>query len=69
MPHMSGSELLAQIKAIQPQLRALLMSGYTSDAIVRHGILSAETAFIQKPFTASALASKVRETLDAPAAR
>jgi PAS domain S-box-containing protein len=65
MPHMSGRELVEQLKASWPHLRALLMSGYTDDAVVRHGILSAETAFIQKPFTASDLAHKVRDTLDA----
>lgn len=65
MPQMSGRELVEQLKASWPHLRALLMSGYTDDAVVRHGILSAETAFIQKPFTASDLARKVRDTLDA----
>jgi hypothetical protein len=40
------------------------MSGYTDDAVVRHGLVSAETNFIQKPFTSHTLASKVREVLD-----
>jgi len=66
MPHMSGRELVEQLKVGWPNLRALLMSGYTDDAVVRHGIVSAETAFIQKPFTALDLARKVRDTLDAP---
>jgi len=66
MPHMSGRELIDQLKTEWPNIRALLMSGYTDDAVVRHGILSAETAFIQKPFSASDLASKVRETLNSP---
>jgi PAS domain S-box-containing protein len=69
MPQMSGRELVEELKAAWPNVRPLLMSGYTDDAIVRHGILSAETAFIQKPFTALDLARKVRETLDAPHAQ
>jgi hypothetical protein len=37
------------------------LSGYTDDAVVRRGVLAAETAFLQKPFTPVALANKVRQ--------
>jgi hypothetical protein len=40
------------------------MSGYTDDAVVRHGVIEAQTAFLQKPFTPHALAQKVRDVLD-----
>ncbi len=41
------------------------MSGYSDEAVHRHGILSARAAFIEKPFTERALTAKVREVLDA----
>jgi two-component system, cell cycle sensor histidine kinase and response regulator CckA len=42
----------------------LFMSGYTDDAILRHGVVSEGVAFLQKPFTNQALLGKVREVLD-----
>jgi DNA-binding response OmpR family regulator len=47
-------------------LRVLFMSGYTDDAILRHGALEAGVHFREKPFTPRVLAGKVREVLDAP---
>jgi two-component SAPR family response regulator len=45
-------------------MRVLYMSGYTDDAVLRHGVLEDTIAFIQKPITPEMLARKVRETLD-----
>jgi two-component system, cell cycle sensor histidine kinase and response regulator CckA len=41
----------------------LYMSGYSDDAILRHGVKSAGTHFVQKPFSIDGLAQKVREAL------
>jgi len=66
MPNVSGPELVRKLKEIFPRVKVLFMSGYTDDAVVRHGLLEAEIAFIQKPYTPLGLARKVRQVLDAP---
>jgi two-component system cell cycle sensor histidine kinase/response regulator CckA len=67
MPQMNGRELAEQVAAARPETKVLYMSGYTNDAIVRHGVLDSGTRFIQKPFSPDALARKVREVLDSDA--
>ena len=64
MPKMSGPELAKRLAPSRPTMKVLCMSGYTDDSIVRHGVLDAGVAFLQKPLTPSALASKVRAVLD-----
>jgi PAS domain S-box-containing protein len=64
MPQMSGRELSQRLSTLRPDLKVLYMSGYTDDAIVRHGVLASGIAFLSKPFTPDALALKVREVLD-----
>jgi two-component system cell cycle sensor histidine kinase/response regulator CckA len=64
MPEMSGRELAEKLSQIQPGMKILYMSGYTDNAIARHGILDAEIPFLEKPFTPDALAKKVSEVLN-----
>jgi DNA-binding NarL/FixJ family response regulator len=65
MPHGGGPRLAEELMRARPDMRVLFISGYTDDAVVRHGVLTQSTAFLQKPFTPHALGIKVREVLDA----
>jgi two-component system, cell cycle sensor histidine kinase and response regulator CckA len=63
MPQMSGPELAGRLTAARPEMKVLCMSGYTDDSIVRHGVLDAQLAYLQKPFTFHTLTARVREVL------
>ena len=63
MPGMKGPELVAKVSQTRPDIRALLMSGYT-DAALDPAILGGSVRFIHKPFTVQALARSVRGVLD-----
>jgi CheY-like chemotaxis protein len=65
MPGLGGSALAVKLTEGRPLLKTLFMSGFTDDAVVLHGVQTESMAFIEKPFTAAALARKVRAVLDA----
>jgi CheY-like chemotaxis protein len=64
MPQMGGRDLAERLAATRPNTSVLYMSGYTDDAIVRHGVLDKNMPFLQKPFSPDSLARKVKEVLD-----
>jgi CheY-like chemotaxis protein len=65
MPRMGGTELARRLSRLRPGLRIVFMSGYSDDPVVRT-IERSPSIFLAKPFTATALMEKVRETLDLP---
>jgi len=64
MPGISGRALAEQLHQTRPDLKVLFMSGYTDEAIAQHGILAPGVSLLQKPFSLTSLARKVREVLD-----
>jgi PAS domain S-box-containing protein len=64
MPGMNGRDLAEKLLSLNPRLQCLYMSGYTADIIAHHCVLDGKVHFIQKPFTMTDLAAKVREVLD-----
>jgi CheY-like chemotaxis protein len=64
MPGMRGGEVVRRLQESRAGLKAILMSGYTDDEIVRRGIGESAVPFVQKPFTARELSRVVREALD-----
>jgi PAS domain S-box-containing protein len=64
MPGMDGRELARRLLSDRPTLPVIFLSGYSADAIGRHGVLDPGTAFLEKPFRPDALVEKVREALD-----
>ncbi len=64
MPEMNGRDFAAQVNSLYPDIKTLFMSGYTSNVIVRHGILEKGVRYIQKPFSIRDLAIKVRKAVE-----
>jgi PAS domain S-box-containing protein len=64
MPEMGGRALAEQLGRDRPEMSVLFMSGYTDDAVMRHGVMQSGLAFIQKPLTPEAFALRVRQVLD-----
>lgn len=64
MPEMSGRELAEFLREKHQDVKVLFMSGYTDDAVLRHGIIAENEVFLHKPFSPIMLLEKVREALN-----
>jgi PAS domain S-box-containing protein len=64
MPGIGGPDLAEALLPYVPQMKVLFSSGYTDDAVIRHGLLQEKVAFLQKPYSPLALVRKVRQVLD-----
>jgi CheY-like chemotaxis protein len=67
MPTLGGRGMVNELSELSPGIRVLFMSGYTDNEILRRGIGTAETQFLQKPFTAATLKNAVKTALAKPA--
>ncbi|MDY6962748.1 MAG: ATP-binding protein, partial [Pseudomonadota bacterium] len=67
MPEMNGRRLADKALELQPGLKVVFATGYTSNAVVHNGIVDPGTNFLQKPFTIDQVARKLRDVLDATA--
>jgi PAS domain S-box-containing protein len=64
MPKKDGSEVFDEIKKIQPDIKAIFMSGYTADVIQRRRIIEEGLNFVSKPLSPVEFLRKIRDTLD-----
>jgi CheY-like chemotaxis protein len=63
---MNGRELALEVQRRRPGLPVLFTTGYARNAIVHHGRLDADVDLLEKPFTVTSLAAKLRRVLDDP---
>ncbi|MFI5089122.1 MAG: PAS domain S-box protein [Terriglobales bacterium] len=64
MPGCNGRQLARQVEQLYPQIKVLLMSGYTAEIVAQQDGKELALAFLEKPFTPEELGLKVREVLD-----
>ncbi len=64
MPEMNGKELASKLTELVPGLKVIFMTGYATDIIAKHGILTPHTNLLAKPLTIKKLSYKIRNVLD-----
>jgi two-component system, cell cycle sensor histidine kinase and response regulator CckA len=64
MPGMGGHELVERLRARQPDLPVVFMSGYADKGMTSNSVLRKDTAYLEKPFTVELLVQRLREVLE-----
>jgi CheY-like chemotaxis protein len=64
MPRLNGAVLAQRVVRRRPAIQLLYVSGFANQVAIDHGVISSSASFLQKPFAAETLATKVREQLD-----
>lgn len=64
MPGLTGAETCRRLQEQRPDLKVVFMSGYTSDEVLRRGVVQSEVMFVEKPFGAAELARVARQALE-----
>jgi CheY-like chemotaxis protein len=68
MPRMNGKVMVDNVRLKYPDIKVLFVSGYTNDALADRGALGHGVAFLEKPYSPTKLAQRVRAVLDEPSA-
>ena len=63
MPQMNGQELADQMRALQPNVKLIFMSGYPGRVTSNFGVSDANMVFLQKPFSSQELGRRIRDAL------
>jgi two-component system, cell cycle sensor histidine kinase and response regulator CckA len=69
MPHSNCDALIARLRADRPDMKVILISGYSEEVLSQYGVAESGPNFLPKPFTADQLAAKVGEVLGTGNAR
>ena len=64
MPEMDGEEVLRHLQQISPAVKVILSSGFNEAEAIRRFSSNALAGFIQKPWTALALSTKISDILE-----
>ncbi len=69
MPRVNGKALAEMVRKRMPTIPVLFVSGYSEDILAQQGVLGADVALLEKPFTVAELSTRIRAMIDgAPAA-